>query len=407
MTDALDATLKKLERLNQFWTRQHTTMASEPPADAPLQYAIPIAAVGDWTTRAQAIKRLSVQPFLYRLNYIRQLSTTFLAVSLEAAHNRLAHSLGTVDLAAAFLDSIAHKGHATEQTKGDAILLLALLHDAFHGPLGHTLDLVRDVFWHCAAGRVDKALLRDNIADAARLRKGPLWKLVLDHLYAGAATQTSQVFEHLHAFVDDNTTHPDFGMDIVDGPVDADRLDYLWRDSHHLLVSTPWQDRDTDTIIASATVLKTPTAERLFFQRGRATEVIRRFLEERKRFYTEYYEHPKKTVLDEMLTHSLVYATRSLEIFDNEKYCRQFAAQLNLLVDHDLIHFLTDMCSQPGNAIARCLLHDVLLNRPFEIVWEDAIPVNELRELAWRSNELRMHTPLTALPVEGRLADVL
>src|ERR1039458_1350434 len=48
------------------------------------------------------VRKLAGRPLFYRLNYIRQLSTTHLAVDLDGTHNRLSHCLGTLDIASRF-----------------------------------------------------------------------------------------------------------------------------------------------------------------------------------------------------------------------------------------------------------------------------------------------------------------
>ena len=115
------------------------------------------------------IQRMAVTPEFYRLNYIRQLANTHIAVNLEGSHNRLSHCLGTLDVAACFVDKIRDKIPTTaydtkkqenrelqpEEIK--ATLVYAFVHDCFHGPMGHTLDLIRDALWGQRAGdRIDR-----------------------------------------------------------------------------------------------------------------------------------------------------------------------------------------------------------------------------------------------------------
>jgi hypothetical protein len=49
------------------------------------------------------VRRLAALPLLARLNYVTQLSTTNIGLNIGATHNRLAHLIGTMDLAARIL----------------------------------------------------------------------------------------------------------------------------------------------------------------------------------------------------------------------------------------------------------------------------------------------------------------
>src|ERR1035438_3320168 len=92
------------------------------------------------------VRKLAGRPLFYRLNYIRQLSTTHLAVDLDGTHNRLSHCLGTLDIASRFVSAI-QKQISLDDIEVKAVLVYAFIHDCFHGPMGHSLDLVKDVLW--------------------------------------------------------------------------------------------------------------------------------------------------------------------------------------------------------------------------------------------------------------------
>ena len=83
---------------------------------------------------------------LQRLRYIKQLSFVHLK-HVGATHDRFAHTLGVTHLADRLvlaLNSAKVDGPAAVDRESHlAFTVAALLHDTGHGPLGHTMDLVR------------------------------------------------------------------------------------------------------------------------------------------------------------------------------------------------------------------------------------------------------------------------
>ncbi len=88
-----------------------------------------------------------------------------------------------------------HRELQPEEIK--ATLVYAFVHDCFHGPMGHTLDLIRDTLWGAKAGdRIDKYLLKKHIV----LKAGFLWKAVLRYV-ADSEKECNHIFEILKELV--------------------------------------------------------------------------------------------------------------------------------------------------------------------------------------------------------------
>ncbi len=156
-------------------------------------------------------------PIFQRLRRIKQLALAHL-VYPGAVHTRFEHTLGVVHVAGRMADRLKI---GTEQKR--IIRLAALLHDIGHGPFSHpsedVLSSVAAATGNLPKGATDKiheVITRDIIRTDKNLTK-----LISD-------TDREDIIKLL----DTGWGEPLF-KDIVSGPLDADKQDYLLRDSHH------------------------------------------------------------------------------------------------------------------------------------------------------------------------------
>lgn len=162
-----------------------------------------------------------------RLAKISQLGLVSL-VYPAALHTRFEHSLGVFRLALLFLKRLAHDERFTRVVNaaaGERFLLAALLHDLGHWPFCHPIE---DIHLKGVPSHEDFAsrfVVDGELADYLRadwgiepdevmgLLGGPK---TLDGLEAASSDPTSQVLRSM-----------------LSGPVDIDKMDYLYRDSLH------------------------------------------------------------------------------------------------------------------------------------------------------------------------------
>src|SRR5713101_498572 len=148
-----------------------------------------------------------------RLRRIRQLGALFLTFH-GAEHTRFTHSVGVAFMAKRIFDSllaagqIPQKGRVLERTRLVAIAA-ALLHDVGHGPFSHLYEKVFNDRKHEEWTRL---IIRHGRGEAGRLLR-----------------RAGMVDEVLAAY--DRSYRPSFVSDVVSSQRDADRLDYLLRDS--------------------------------------------------------------------------------------------------------------------------------------------------------------------------------
>jgi HD superfamily phosphohydrolase len=156
-------------------------------------------------------------PAFQRLRRVHQLALTML-VFPGATHTRFEHSLGTryvADRICKRLLDLSARGESATFDEADAriVRLAALLHDLGHGPFSH----VSDPFLNRATDRGHEWI------GAMAIEHLPEFRDVLDKDVAG----TSRAIGDILLARGSRT----IGRDIVSGPTDADKVDYLLRDS--------------------------------------------------------------------------------------------------------------------------------------------------------------------------------
>src|SRR3954451_4826518 len=153
---------------------------------------------------------------MQRLRRIKQMGVSEL-VFPGANHSRFAHSLGVLHTARMFLDQLERcDGKPLPAEQRTLVLCAALLHDVGHGPFSHVFELVTGR-WHEA---YTLAIVQDDSTEVHRCLKS------FDRTLP----------EKLALFFDDDADDegptPAYLKRIVSGQLDADRCDYLLRDSH-------------------------------------------------------------------------------------------------------------------------------------------------------------------------------
>lgn len=154
-----------------------------------------------------------------RLRRIKQLGMSEL-VFPGANHSRFAHSIGVMHNARRFLNRLLDvTGESVLEEQRTAVLAAALLHDLGHGPFSHTFEKITG---EDHEDRTRQILLDDGTEVNACLRQ-----------------YDEQMPERLTLFFDKDPDEaesdggmPPFLTHVVSSQLDADRFDYLLRDSH-------------------------------------------------------------------------------------------------------------------------------------------------------------------------------
>lgn len=239
------------------------------------------------------------EPAFQRLRRIKQLAWTDY-VYPGAVHTRFEHSLGVMHTATMLYDAIVRnsKGVLTSELAYDdagiqryrqLVRLAALTHDVGHAPFSHAAE---DLF---PLNQDTQTLYRHEEYSAAVI-KTCLRSAIEDHPlannYCFAAEDVAALIE--------GTARAKQGLfwrDIIAGQMDADRMDYLLRDSHHTGVG--YGQFDLDRVVGTMQAI--PAARerppRLGISEGgwHAAEalVLARYL-----MFTQVYFHKTRVAYD-------------------------------------------------------------------------------------------------------------
>jgi HD superfamily phosphohydrolase len=205
-------------------------------------------------------KAIISHPFVQRLRGIRQLGFAHIPFP-GATHTRYAHSLGVMDVAGRAFDAIFKDGPFSSRRKRQSlrhsVRLAALCHDLGHGPYSHAAEFAMPPMKELGIDVYDPDLIAHRAGDRASHEDYTIAILTRSSL-AGAITENFPLTpRHISALISpeirvDDDFFIDDGFDLrgilsqlISSNLDADRLDYLARDSLYTgakygLVDVPW-----------------------------------------------------------------------------------------------------------------------------------------------------------------------
>lgn len=215
-------------------------------------------------------------PLIQRLRGVRQLGLAHY-VYPGAGHDRLEHARGVVEATERMLGRLernakhrrkfgARPDHAIPALSEDdryVVRLAALLHDLGHGPFSHAIEplieqryasefrklstVVRSAFEGVGAVSVSEAI-------AVLLVLSPAMDGALSHNEFAFPSTKTDLAMRLVARIIGARSHltASYLSGVVSGPVDADKLDYMARDSHHAGLSV---GLDTDRLLSKLEVI--------------------------------------------------------------------------------------------------------------------------------------------------------
>ncbi len=262
------------------------------------------------------VKAVVDHPHFQRLRKVRQLSLTYL-VFPGATHTRFEHSLGVFENTTRYLVALLtdprqdYLRKNTSRSEIDSLLLASLLHDIGHYPFAHLLeDLYGQIADHeelveplltGAAVEMFDSLKRDH-------RNGSLAETIkkhwgLDDIRDICFFISGKGGEH---YSDDELKHKKLLRSILSGPVDTDKMDYLYRDSIHCGV--PYgRFIDRDRFFQALTIDSERGDSIAVTEKGRI--VIELFAYARSAMFSEVYWHHSARSITSMLNRAIAEAT--------------------------------------------------------------------------------------------------
>tara|TARA_B100001248_G_scaffold254447_1_gene232854 strand:+ start:4789 stop:6063 length:1275 start_codon:yes stop_codon:yes gene_type:complete len=252
-------------------------------------------------------------PVYQRLRQIKQLG--FGEFSFPGAtHNRYMHSLGASFLSAKIFDSIFNTypfaNDADRLRLRDATILAALLHDIGHGPLSHTTEEVmpqlRDLAIPAYKDRPDRQANHEDYT-IKFITDSDLKNCIEKNYKNLPAIEVAKLIDktienNSNYFIVDGLDFRPLLSQLISSELDADRMDYLQRDSY--FSGTNYGAIDMEWIINNLSYHIVD--DRLHLALGRrALYTFDNFLISRHHMYLQVYFHHKSIIYDEILNRYL------------------------------------------------------------------------------------------------------
>jgi len=240
-----------------------------------------------------------------RLRHIKQVGFADFAFPC-ATHSRYSHSLGAMFLASRIFDRvIASDQMATcdRNRMRQTVRLAALLHDIGHPPLSHTTEMMLPTTssWKSQASGNVRATHEDFTLRI--LLDSPLTKIIEDS-FSELEISASTVASLLCGSHDDDffrSGGKDFSpilRQIISSEIDADRMDYLLRDSFFCGVN--YGNFDLDWLIENLVGIE--FKDNLFLGlKARAIFAFEDFLLSRYHMFLSVYFHHTPVIMEKML----------------------------------------------------------------------------------------------------------
>ena len=202
-----------------------------------------------------------------RLRRIRQLGGDF-QVYPTAEHSRFSHSLGVYEIVRRMVTEV--KSLCVELTEYDkvCVMLAGLLHDVGHGPFSHAFEHVTN---HSHEEYTAKIILGNTELNA-------ILRAVTERLPQDIVS----IIQHAH--------ENDILNQIVSGQLDADRMDYLLRDSY--FTATSYGQFDLERILRTMRVRKTDEGRKVIVVKYTGIHSVEDYIMARYQMYWQVYYHP-------------------------------------------------------------------------------------------------------------------
>ncbi|MEW6266456.1 MAG: hypothetical protein AB1641_25570 [Thermodesulfobacteriota bacterium] len=304
-------------------------------------------------------------PLVQRLNYIKQLSLAYYAYP-SATHTRFAHSLGVCRNIESALNNFFQRMifytkngkdsfNITNEDRDKIILkakTAAFLHDIGHGPFCHALDRY-----------VGYSILDNALPDKYYT---PIYiSEYLDSSIRSMGLNPEDIKNILSKNRSDLTGYDNLIADLIDSPLDVDRIDYLARDARFTGLIEGYIN--VGTLINKMVVYFEDGKYMLAFKKA-AIPYIEHFMYARDVMYIKCYENPIKIAADSMII-------KALDDFISNNNLKNRIQDIVLLTDEQLINLIKLSSGQATTS--REILEALFTRKIFELSYEAMLIKND------------------------------
>lgn len=248
-----------------------------------------------------------------RLRGIRQLALASF-VYPGAHHTRFEHSIGTMHLAS----RVAEKLRLDRKTRR-ILRLTALLHDIGHGPFSHVSEQILEKY----AADMMKRYHAENAHELMSIL------VIKKHPEISRILGDSDINDIIRLL--QKQANRSIEKDIISGPLDVDKLDYLLRDSY--FAGVRYGVFDLDKVIESFTIVGMGGVGFTLGINGEGVHAIEQLLLAKYHMNAQVYRHRIRRITDAMLVRGIQYAlkdglpelTDCFAVTDSKEFIQNYA----------------------------------------------------------------------------------
>ena len=249
------------------------------------------------------VKPFIDSPHFQRLRHIKQAGMGDY-IFPGAVHTRFNHCLGCCYVASQIAQKIG-----LADTDRQLVMIACLLHDIGHGPFSHAFEGIFD-HYSIRHEAWTPYFLQDYATEeffSAYNALNPRHQL------------SSEKFQDIAAMIMHKTTQKSVLADIVSSQLDADRLDYLLRDSHFCGVR--YGEFDFRWMLHCLAIVKSHEGNRLGITH-KGLGVVEHYLMARRLMTRNIYQSQKKLALEALMVKLLKSLADKLEIYEPYAFIR-------------------------------------------------------------------------------------
>ena len=283
-----------------------------------------------------------------RLRRIRQLAMAFL-VYPGALHTRFDHSIGVMHIAGRICKRLKITDEECEQVR-----LAALLHDIGHGPFSHVSEHLLDKYAPENGGSTLEKIHEKVTVDIVE-NDSEICQILSDG-------ERQFVIE----MIEGKTTR-DFQRDIISSDLDADKMDYLLRDSHFAEIK--YGTYDLEKIIESCRVHYEENESYLAISDG-GLYALEQLLLAKHHMTQQVYSHQVRSISDAMIVRGVELAIQegNQEIEQLYRYNETSEFIENYMEYHD--ERLIDLLKRCDQEKARNIFDRLYSRKLFKMIGE-------------------------------------
>ena len=307
-----------------------------------------------------------------RLRRIRQLAMAFL-VYPGTLHTRFDHSIGVMHIAGRICDRLKQFDKITD-VECKRIRLAALLHDIGHGPFSHVSEHLLDKYAPDQANgkstleKIHEKVTVDIIENDSEIRE-----ILSDE-------ERQFVIEMI-----EGKTTKDFQRDIISSDLDADKMDYLLRDSY--FAGVKYGTYDLEKIIESCRVDRRGNESYLAIS-SEGIHALEQLLLAKQHMTQQVYHHRVRSISDAMIVRGIELAIRegNQELAQLYRYNETPEFIKNYMEYHD--ERLVDILKRCDQEKARKIFERLYDRRLFKVIGE--LSLKDVDDAIDRSQLLQM-----------------